>query len=59
MITKIPTIECGAIPAAQLLMLSVLWTWVLCLIFTRGGVSVSDSEKVKELWGETAPRKLD
>ena len=57
MITKIPTIECGAIPAAPATNAVGAMDMGLVSGFYPGGVSVSDSEKVKELWGETAPTK--
>ena len=57
MITKIPTIECGAIPAAPATNAVGAMDMGLVSDFYPGGVSVSDSEKVKELWGETAPTK--
>ena len=57
MITKIPTIECGAIPAAPATNAVGAMDMGLVSDFYPGGVSVSDSEKVKELWGETVPTK--
>ena len=57
MITKIPTIECGAIPAAPATNAIGAMDMGLVSDFYPGGVLVSDSEKVKELWGETAPTK--
>jgi len=57
MITKIPTVECGAIPAAPATNAVGAMDMGLVSDFYPGGVSVSDSEKVKELWGETAPTK--
>ena len=57
MITKIPTIECGAIPATPATNAVGAMDMGLVSDFYPGGVSVSDSEKVKELWGETAPTK--
>ena len=57
MITKIPTIECGAIPAAPATNAVGAMDMGLVSDFYPGGVSVSNSEKVKELWGKTAPTK--
>ena len=57
MITKIPTVECGAIPAAPATNAVGAMDMGLVSDFYTGGVSVSDSEKVKELWGETVPTK--
>ena len=57
MITKIPTVECGAIPAAPATNAVGAMDMGLVSDFYPGGVSVSDSEKVKELWGETVPTK--
>ena len=57
MITKIPTVECGAIPAAPATNAVGAMDMGLVSDFYPGGVSVSDGEKVKELWGETAPTK--
>ena len=57
MVTKIPTVECGAIPAAPATNAVGAMDMGLVSDFYPGGVSVSDSEKVKELWGETVPTK--
>ncbi len=57
MITKIPTVECGAIPAAPATNAVGAMDMGLVSDFYPGGISVSDSEKVKELWGETVPTK--
>ena len=57
MVTKIPTVECGAIPAAPATNAVGAMDMGLVSDFYPGGVSVSNSEKVKELWGETAPMK--
>ena len=50
LISKIPTIKCGAIPAAP--MTNALGAMDMGLLpdFYPGGIPVSDSEKVKELW---------
>ena len=56
-IGKIPTIECGAIPAAPATNAIGALDMGLLPDFYPGGVSVSDNEKVKELWGENAPLK--
>ena len=56
-IGKIPTIECGAIPAAPATNAVGALDMGLLPDFYPGGVSVSDNEKVKELWGENAPLK--
>ena len=56
-IGKIPTIECGAIPAAPATNAVGALDMGLLPDFYPGGVSVSDNEKVKELWGVNAPLK--
>ena len=57
MVAKIPTVECGAIPAAPATNAVGAMDMGLVSDFYPGGVSVSDSEKVKELWGESGPTK--
>ena len=57
LISKIPTIECGAIPAAPATNAVGALDMGLLPDFYPGGVSVSDNEKVKELWGDNAPLK--
>ncbi|MEK9627681.1 MAG: molybdopterin-dependent oxidoreductase [Nitrospinota bacterium] len=56
-ISKIPTVECGAIPAAPATNAVGAMDMGLLPDFYPGGVPVSDSEKIKELWGEEAPTK--
>jgi len=56
-IAKIPTVECGAIPAAPATNAVGAMDMGLVSDYYPGGVPVADSEKVKELWGETAPTK--
>ena len=54
-IAKIPTIECGAIPAAPATNAVGAIDMGLTPDYYPGGVSVLDEAKVKELWGENAP----
>jgi predicted molibdopterin-dependent oxidoreductase YjgC len=56
-IAKIPTVECGAIPAAPATNAVGAIDMGLIPDYYPGGVSVSDEDKVKELWGENAPTK--
>ena len=56
-IAKIPTIECGAIPAAPATNAVGAIDMGLTPDYYPGGIPVSDQEKVKELWGENAPTK--
>jgi predicted molibdopterin-dependent oxidoreductase YjgC len=56
-IAKIPTVECGAIPAAPATNAVGAMDMGLLPDFYPGGVSVADTEQVKSLWGEDAPTK--
>ena len=56
-IAKIPTIECGAIPAAPATNAVGAIDMGLTPDYYPGGIPVSDQEKVKEFWGENAPTK--
>ena len=56
-IAKIPTIECGAIPAAPATNAVGAIDMGLTPDYYPGGIPVSDQKKVKELWGENAPTK--
>ncbi|MBT5470104.1 MAG: molybdopterin-dependent oxidoreductase [Nitrospina sp.] len=56
-IAKIPTVECGAIPAAPATNAVGAMDMGLVSDYYPGGVSVADEERVKELWGENAPTK--
>ena len=56
-IAKIPTIECGAIPAAPATNAVGAIDMGLIPDYYPGGIPVSDQKKVKELWGENAPTK--
>ncbi len=55
MIAKVPTMECGAIPAAP--MTNALGAMDMGLLpdFYPGGLSMSDQEEIKKQWGEKAP----
>ena len=54
-ISKIPTVECGAIPAAPATNAVGAMDMGLIPNFYPGGVSVDDTEHVNSLWGENAP----
>ena len=55
LISKIPTMECGAIPAAP--MTNALGAMDMGLLpdFYPGGLAMTDREEIKKQWGESAP----
>jgi len=55
MIAKIPTIECGAIPAAPMTNAVGAMDMGVLPDFYPGAVPVSDEEVIKKQWGENAP----
>ena len=57
-IAKIPTVECGAIPGAPATNAVGAMDMGLVPNFYPGGVSVTDAEQVKALWGENAPTQM-
>ncbi|MFT4578465.1 MAG: NADH-quinone oxidoreductase subunit G [Nitrospinales bacterium] len=54
-ISKIPTVECGAIPVAPATNAVGAMDMGLVPDFYPGGVSVADTEQIKSLWGESVP----
>ncbi|MCH8157181.1 MAG: NADH-quinone oxidoreductase subunit NuoG, partial [Nitrospinae bacterium] len=54
-IGKIPTIECGAIPAAPFTNAVGAMDMGILPDFYPGGVPLSDAEKISQTWGESAP----
>ncbi|MBT6346976.1 MAG: NADH-quinone oxidoreductase subunit NuoG [Nitrospina sp.] len=55
MIAKVPTLECGAIPAAPMTNAVGAMDMGLLPDFYPGGVSIGDQEEIQKQWGETAP----
>jgi NADH-quinone oxidoreductase subunit G len=55
LIAKVPTMECGAIPAAQMTNAVGAMDMGLVPNFYPGGVSVADQAEIKKIWGETTP----
>lgn len=55
LIAKIPTMECGAIPAAPTTNAVGAMDMGLVPDFYPGGIAVTDQEEIKKLWGENAP----
>ena len=55
MIAKVPTMECGAIPAAPMTNAVGAMDMGLLPDFYPGGVPVTDQEEIKKQWGENAP----
>ncbi len=54
-IGKIPAIECGAIPAAPFTNALGAMDMGILPDFYPGGVSLADTEKIRQAWGENAP----
>ena len=54
-IGKIPAIECGAIPAAPFTNALGAMDMGILPDFYPGGVSLADTEKIRQVWGENAP----
>ncbi|MFQ5715469.1 MAG: NADH-quinone oxidoreductase subunit NuoG [Nitrospinales bacterium] len=54
-ISRIPEVECGAIPAAPGTNALGAVDMGVLPDFYPGGVSLSETEKIKELWGDSAP----
>lgn len=55
LIAKVPTMECGAIPAAPATNAVGAMDMGLLPDFYPGGVPMTDEEEIKKLWGENAP----
>jgi NADH-quinone oxidoreductase chain G len=55
MIAKVPTMECGAIPAAPMTNAVGAMDMGLLPDFYPGGVMVTDQDEIKKQWGENAP----
>jgi NADH-quinone oxidoreductase subunit G len=55
MIAKVPTLECGAIPAAPMTNAVGAMDMGLLPDFYPGGVSVTEQEELKKQWGENTP----
>ena len=55
LIAKVPTMECGAIPAAPMTNAVGAMDMGLLPDFYPGGVSVTNAEEIKKHWGENAP----
>jgi NADH-quinone oxidoreductase subunit G len=55
LIAKVPTMECGAIPAAPMTNAVGAMDMGLVPDFYPGGVAVTDQEEIKKLWGENTP----
>ncbi len=55
LISKVPTMECGAIPAAPMTNAVGAMDMGLVPDFYPGGVALTDQEEIKKLWGENAP----
>lgn len=55
LIAKVPTMECGAIPAAPMTNAVGAMDMGLLPDFYPGGVSVANHEEIKNQWGENAP----
>ncbi len=55
MISKIPTLECGAIPAAPMTNAMGAMDMGLLPDFYPGGVPVANQKELKKQWGEDAP----
>ncbi len=58
MIAKIPTIECGAMPAAPMTNAVGAMDMGLLPDFYPGGVAMSEQEEIKKQWGENAPTAI-
>ena len=56
-IQKIPSVECGAIPAAPFTNAVGAMDMGVLPGYYPGGVPVSDGEVIQEKWGQTAPTK--
>jgi len=54
-IDKIPTIECGAIPAAPFTNALGAIDMGILPDFYPGGIPISDSDKIREEWGDNVP----
>lgn len=55
-IGRIPTIDCGAIPAAPFTNAVGAMDMGILPDFYPGGVPLSDAESIQQAWGENAPR---
>ncbi|MBT5550828.1 MAG: molybdopterin-dependent oxidoreductase [Nitrospina sp.] len=55
LIAKVPTMECGAIPAAPMTNAVGAMDMGLLPDFYPGGVPVTDQEEIKKQWGEDSP----
>jgi NADH-quinone oxidoreductase subunit G len=55
LIAKIPTMECGAIPAAPTTNAVGAMDMGLVPDFYPGGISATDQDEIKKQWGEEAP----
>lgn len=55
LIAKVPTMECGAIPAAPMTNAVGAMDMGVLPDFYPGGVAVTDQEEIKKQWGENAP----
>ena len=55
LIAKVPTMECGAIPAAPMTNAVGAMDMGLLPDFYPGGVSMTNAEEIKKQWGENAP----
>ncbi len=55
LIAKVPTMECGAIPAAPMTNAVGAMDMGLLPDFYPGGVPVTNPEEIKKQWGENAP----
>lgn len=55
LIAKVPTMECGAIPAAPMTNAVGAMDMGLLPDFYPGGVPVTNHEEIKKQWGENAP----
>ena len=54
-IARVPTMECGAIPAAPATNALGAMDMGVLPDFYPGGLSMNDQEEIKKLWGEDAP----
>jgi NADH-quinone oxidoreductase subunit G len=57
-INKIPTMECGAIPAAPFTNSVGAMDMGILPDYYPGGISSSDSDKVKQIWGDSASLEI-
>jgi NADH-quinone oxidoreductase subunit G len=55
LIAKVPTMECGAIPAAPMTNAVGAMDMGLVPNFYPGGVAVTDQKEIKKIWGENTP----